>query len=145
MRTIRFYGSSDDLVQVRDTDSAGRVASDEFSPGDGNHGILKVAVPDGEGLYVVVQYLGHVSGTWTVGVAPLDGQHPMPGWPMVWRFGAEDHDSELAVAMQGLGPAPCAPYSAHLTIDVPDDAEVAVVRPVVLVPNLEDRASYNYS
>ena len=126
MHTLHFYGASDDLVYARGTNLHRKR---EITVDYDEHAAFRVASPDGQGLIVFVQYLGRISGTWTVGVAPLPGPQPLPEWPMQWRFGEANYEEHLESAMQGLAPAPCPPYSTQLELTVPDDAVVVVVRP----------------
>lgn len=46
---------------------------------------------------------------WSVGIAPIDDDDPMPSWPMRWRF-------------EG--------YTTVLEIDAPDEAVVTLVQPL---------------
>ena len=130
MKTYVFHGASDDLAYVKPTDpTAVRRESIEVALGLDDYAVFRVEAPSGEGLYVVSKYLSMVSGTWSVGVAPLDGQHPLPDWPMKWRFGADDYEKKLDLAMQALISTPCAPYSTELEITLPDDAVISVTHP----------------
>lgn len=129
MRTIRFFGYSDDLVEVRGTDPVGRGEPDEFYPGADDRAVLRIADGEGAGLYVVVQRLGRISGTWSVGIAPLSDHKPLPAWPMRWSFGADDYDAQFELSMQGLASTPCQFYSTQLEIDAPVDAVVRRVYP----------------
>ena len=130
MKTYVFHGYSDDLAYVKPTDpTAARKGSIEVALGLDDYAVFRIEAPSGEGLYVVSKYLSMVSGTWSVGVAPLDGQHPLPDWPMKWRFGADDYEKKLDLAMQALISTPCAPYSTELEITLPDDAVISVTHP----------------
>ena len=100
MRTLTFYGASDDLFEC--DDSAGR-DTNEVGAYD-RPGIYKIMDGDA-GLYVVGHYApGNVTGCWSVGVMPLDEDVPLPPWP-------------VAMALGGRG------YSAVLTLTVPDTAK----------------------
>lgn len=91
---IRISGYSDDLVEVDG------FISDEFSPPMGKVFEADLIAPGGDGVTVTAFYLK--SGTWTVGVAPLDEDRPIPDWPM------------------SIGRSPGCAYSSELTITVPD-------------------------
>ena len=78
---------------------------------------------------MVVQRLMWDFGTWSVGIAPLGNDKPMPGWPMRWSFGTDDYEAQLELAMQALVTAPCGHYSTQLEIDAPDNAVVSLVYP----------------
>ena len=45
---------------------------------------------------------------WSVGIAPIEDDEPLPPWPMEWTFEK---------------------YSAKLTIDLPDGFEITLVQP----------------
>lgn len=101
MRThLKFYGYSDDLVEVEGTFDG----CDEYNRID-RPGIFKIA-DETEGLLVIVEF-GY-SGTWMVGVAPVDEETPMPTtWNI--RIG-QDHD-----------------YSAMLVMSPPENAKLTVL------------------
>lgn len=108
MRTLNFYGYSDDLVEVDGTDrSMGE--PDEFDPYE-KPAAMTVIDDEGTGLVVVVHLVGQ-TGTWSVGIAPLDEGHPLPDWPMRWAIRSD-----------------CV-HSAELQIDAPDSARVAIIEP----------------
>ena len=111
MREIEFWGASDDLAEVRTSDTR---------PGEPDEvGIynttaeFKVATPDGIGLFVCVHFLRH--GCWSVGIGQLAWGEPLPDWPMTWdTYHYDDGD----------------PYTAKLKIEAPDDAAITLVYPL---------------
>ena len=126
MRTLTFYGYSDDLIYMK---GGNPDEPCEISCGRDENAVFQVAVPNGDGLFVVVQRLGRISGTWSVGIAPLDGESALPGWQTRWSFGGIDYDNRLELAMQGFVTTPAPRYSACLEIDAPDDAVASLERP----------------
>lgn len=100
MRTVKFYGESDDLFEI---DGAKRGEPDEISPG-----AVKVANDHG-GLIVVADYArGTTPGaSWVLGISLIDEDVPLPGWPMRWST----HKNG---------------YSPLLEIDVPDDVRISL-------------------
>jgi hypothetical protein len=98
MKTLSFYGSSDDLFEM---DSSNPRESDEFSPG-----YVTVSVVDDVGpigLRVHCEYVD--GGVWMLGVSQLEEDAALPDWNV--RFSTHSRG-----------------YSALLTMDVPDDAHV---------------------
>lgn len=97
MKTLRFYGYSDDNFAVE-----GDGLTDEISCYDS---AATWAVTCGnEGLIVFGMYApGSRAPTWVVGIAPLDEDEPLPDWPMRWLFSG---------------------YSAVLEIDAPSAVSV---------------------
>ena len=126
MRKITFYGSSDDLIYARDGDQTiAGVESLSFN----ENAVFKIEDANGDGFLVVAHYLISVSGTWSIGLAPLMPPKPLPSWPMEWRFGEEDYEAKLELAMEALAPTPVAPHSPVLEITIPDDAVVKIIHP----------------
>lgn len=101
MKELRFYGSSDDLIEV-EGDVPG---ADEYN---GEIALFGVA-----GLFVRVWY-GGFSGCWGIAVEQVDEDTPVLAENM-----------RLAVKMREVGPdAGRVGYSMLLTMDVPDDSRV---------------------
>lgn len=93
-RTLKFYGASDDLFEIEgyrgdEPDEIGRKAT------------VCVFDRQGNGLVVAASYVH--AGTWAIGIAPLNEDQPLPGWPMKWE-------------------AKVPGYTTVLTIEAPDDA-----------------------
>ena len=102
MRTLRFYGVSDDLVEI---EGGIQDEPDEIGSYDAE-AVLRVADKAGNGLHVHVNYAhGGPAGCWMVGISQLDEDVPLPAWPMRWGIG-------------GRG------YSVQLELDVPDRVRV---------------------
>jgi len=101
MKKLQFYGSSDDCFCVE----GGGHDNEIDNCADGS--TMAYTVKQGDaGLIVTAQYAPEaLPGVWTIGVAPLDEDVPIPDWPM--RFG---------LAERG--------YSSMLTIEVPEAVEV---------------------
>lgn len=100
-KKLKFYGASDDLFEIEGTSlgEPDEIGCYSRTP------IVKVC-NDLAGLQVIAHYVG----VWSIGIAPLDEDIPLPGWPMEWR-------------LSGLG------YSTELTLEVPDDVRVSEVEP----------------
>lgn len=104
--TLRFYGASDDLVEVEGD------VREEYNPGY-ETGRWEGVVTDASGhrLLVVVTYAQ--SGTWAVGIAPVEEGLALPeNW--TYDFALLDSD-----------------YSVTLTIDGPEAFIVEQVYPEV--------------
>lgn len=101
--TITIYGASDDLVEVAGCDGADEFSSDDWSAG--------LFAPDGSGMRVYCRYESH--GCWSAGVAQVDEEHPLPGWPVTIT---------QAPAMNPDNPG----YSALLTVDAPDGTSLVL-------------------
>lgn len=99
-RDVTFYGSSDDNFECdggKDADEIGSGCATFVIEAYGQQG-LQVT-----GLYASE---GHIeNAVWSVGIAPLDDDVPLPDWPM--KFSADG-------------------YTTRLTITIPDDAVVRV-------------------
>ena len=104
MRTIKIYGSSDDLFEIEGCLPG---EPDEFGIYD-KPGCVKIAFPgSGHGLLVFAQYAPlNVAGAWMVGISQVDEDRPLPGWPMRW-----------SVHERG--------YSVQLEIDVPEGVVIS--------------------
>ena len=103
MKTLTFYGHSDDVAVAGDDEYYGIPAAFKVSGGIDHSG-----PPREEGLIVGLSYaqLGNIRslpGTWLVGIMQLDEDVPLPPWPMRWK---------------GKG------YTVRLEIDVPDEVEI---------------------
>lgn len=99
MRTLKFYGASDDLFEIEGTT---REEPDEI--GCYGHGAtVRVSTPEKEGLFVTAEYALCGEATWMIGISILDEDVSLPNWPMRWS---------------------AAGYSTVLEIDVPDEARV---------------------
>jgi hypothetical protein len=107
MRTLKFYGASDDLFEIEGTAGA---EPDEIGCFDSIPAV-KITGEDC-GMIVVAAYAaldampGGMPGCWAIGICPLDEDVPLPGWDMRWRT-------------EG--------YSAVLEVDVPDGVVVSQV------------------
>lgn len=98
MRTLKFYGCSDDLIEIEGT------TGNEPDETTGDPGIFKVswtnAIGEAEGLYVQVQYSPENVGVcWMVGVMPLDEDIPFPDWKMDWRTYSNGYSTELELSV----------------------------------------------
>lgn len=100
MRTLKFYGVSDDLFEVEGSRSG---EPDEINAlGD----TVELTITRGtggntEGLIVFGSYLG--TGVWGVGVAPLDEGKPFPDWAKHFTLNDRGYSTEL----QMLAPDDC--------------------------------------
>lgn len=97
-KTVRFYGASDDLVEIEGIEGA-----DEFNVGDGR--IWQAGfVIESRPFKMLVSALYGPGGVWSFAPGMVDDGDPLPPWPM--RIG------------QCQDPL----YSTTLEIDVPADA-----------------------
>lgn len=99
-RTLRFYGHSDDLMEINGTliDEPSLVSVYETP------GTVRVA-NDEAGLFVTALYQPNLAcACWMIGIAPLDDNVPLPDWPMRWSAQR---------------------YTTVLEIDVPDDVRIS--------------------
>lgn len=101
-KIVSVYGASDDLIEWDGCDGA-----DEFNVYNPSFGeFLLESLAESEVMVVIVEYTD--LGSWSIALAPWmtdDGEGvPMPSWPMSWAQ-----------------PTGCPDYSAHLTIECPDD------------------------
>lgn len=101
-RVLKFYGASDDLFEIEGTTKG---EPEEIGCYD-RPGAVKVYDRQGNGLIVTGLYID--PGVWSIGIAPMEENQPLPGWP------------------HSYGPS-ARGYSALLTIDAPDDAIVVEV------------------
>lgn len=102
MRTLKFYGASDDLFEI---EGGRRGEPDEIDPSQ----CVKVTNDHG-GLVVSAHYAPGVAACWAIGVSQVDEDEPLPDWPMRFRTGE-----------------PASGYSVVLEIDVPDSVEMSIV------------------
>ena len=107
MKTLKFYGASDDLFEM-DGELQEEIGC--FRHGAAYH--LKAS--DGEmivyGLYAPKETKG---ASWVVGVSLVDEGIPLPPWPMRYETGPAN------------GYPDPQPYSPMLIIETPDDVSVS--------------------
>lgn len=108
MRTLMFYGVSDDLFECEGTHIE---EPDEIGCYD-RPAAVSITTPQEAGLIIIGYYDNHINACWSIGILPLDEDVPIPAWP-------------ISVKLGGRG------YSAALTIEVPDDAIVKQVLPAL--------------
>lgn len=90
-RTLKFYGASDDLFEVHDSTGKETDEYPAYKPAT-----VQVSTNGGSvGLYVTAHYAVAPCGCWTIGIAPIDEDQPLPGWPMRWR--AEGYSTVLEI------------------------------------------------
>lgn len=83
MRKLRIYGYSDDLVYVDyfEGPQMQEGEPDEINyPHGGDPALLKITHGHVEGLLVVANY--EKTSTWSVGIAQVAEQVPIPDWPV---------------------------------------------------------------
>lgn len=103
MKTLTFYGASDDLFEV---DSTVRADREEYSCYDTS---CTVKVVDGDfGLFVTGLYAPSGEGTWMIGISQLNEDIPLPPWPMRWTADG---------------------YSVRLVLEVSDSTTITRVMP----------------
>lgn len=105
MKTLKFYGASDDLFEVK---GSGKGEPYEIGCYDGTAAVSIIA-PDGSGLVVGGFYnmpkWPHKGACWAIAVSLLDEDKGLPAWPM--RFETNENG-----------------YSPMLIIDAPDGVSV---------------------
>lgn len=108
MKTLKFYGASDDLFECdgditeeQDDCAAGRVMA---------YRLHSAHAVNGGAMIVTAQYSAKPVdfGCWAIGVTLDNEDVPLPPWPMRWET------AERA-------------YSPMLVIEAPDDVDVAIV------------------
>lgn len=99
MRTLKFYGCSDDLFEIEGTKRG--------EPDEIGEGAVEVVYGDA-GVRVWAIYAHGETATWMIGIEPLDEDIPIPDWP-------------IRMSLGGRG------YSAEIAMDVPDGATVRQV------------------
>lgn len=106
MRTLRFYGSGDDLFCI---DGGVRGEPDEISPE------RCVAITSSEGGFIVnAVYSPGNNGCWAIGVSQLRENAPLPIWPIRFEMGKPSGKSPSA-------------YTVALVVETPDDASMLIV------------------
>ncbi len=107
-KILRFSGSSDDNFEIEGA------LRDEISKFD-HHG-LQFKLSSSEGQLLVVGIYGESApgAVWTVGIAPVEEDVPIPEWPV-----------KVRLAENG--------YSTELEIEVPDDTFVTGYADGVLI------------
>ncbi len=105
MKTLKFYGASDDLFEIEGTNKG---EPDEIGI-YGGAAAVSIVAPDGTGLVVGGFYdlpkWPHKGSCWTIAVSLLEEDKPLPAWPM--RFETNKNG-----------------YSPQLVIDAPDGSSV---------------------
>ncbi len=101
MQTAKFYGASDDLIEIE-----GVKGADEFGAYNSSSGNV-VNATFILGAIAVYAIYGE-GGTWAFAVGRIDEDVPLPNWPIRLRQGTEEEST----------------YSVVLEIDVPDDVAV---------------------
>lgn len=98
MATIEFSGHSDDIFgwQWIEDNGAG-YGGDEHD--DSARGSVRTYHVDASGERMAVTGVYGRGCMWSIGIAPIDDDEPLPNWPMTWSF---------------VG------YSARLRIELPD-------------------------
>lgn len=104
MKTIEFRGYSDDTFGWYPMGSE----ADGDDHDDCATFTVRTYVVEHESQRMAVTGVYGTGCMWSVGIAPMDDDEPLPDWPMRWRF---------------------TDYSAVLSLTVPDDATVTLVHP----------------
>ncbi len=106
MTTVKFEGYSDDTFGCYWKKADGR--SDDVDDDDcAQLTVRTMHVKAGDKRMAVTGVYGQEC-MWSVGIAPIEDDEPMPDWPMRWRF-------------EG--------YSTVLEIDLPDGFEITLAQP----------------
>jgi len=99
---IKFEGHSDDTFGAYW--KGGDVDHDDCANGT----VRTIVVKAGDQRMAVTGVYGQ-GCMWSVGIAPIEDDEPMPDWPMTWSFSG---------------------YSTVLEVEVPDGFEVTLVQPL---------------
>lgn len=100
---LKFYGHSDDLFEAE-------INGEPVAEIDCYRAVAAYKVADDSGALIVagIYSPGDMrTGTWLVGVAPLDEDVPLPSWPI--EVGSDR-------------------YTTTLTIEAPDTANILILR-----------------
>jgi len=108
---ITIYGASDDLVEVDGCKGADEFCTDNWS--------ADLVAPDDSQMSLWCWYT--LGGTWAVGIAQTDEDHPLPAWPITIT---------QAPAMNPDNPG----YSVLLHIDAPEDVRLTNIKPATEEP-----------
>ena len=93
-----FRGHSDDTFGWDCSDGRGDDHDDSA-----NHRVRTYVLGSLPGHRLAVTGVYGLGCMWAVGIAPLDDDEPLPGWPMTWSF--EDYSAVLRIeAPLGLTP-----------------------------------------
>lgn len=98
MRTLRFFGASDDCFEV---EGFRKGEPDEVNCWE-DVAIISVRAPSGEALIVTGEFDQANTGTWTIGITNYNEDTPIPAWPIRFENGR-------------------ASYSPVLVLEAPDD------------------------
>lgn len=118
MRELKFFGVSDDLLEIRGT------RDDEPSELCGWNKPIYVLLEGSEGK-VCITAMYHLDGgppCWSIGLTPAGEGEPIPGWYIKWDL--YNSDSYLYNSDSSLGPKPGCEYSPLMTMAVPEDVKV---------------------
>ena len=94
--TVRFSGYSDDTFGFSTSDR--RVEDHDDCA---KETVRTVLIQHATGALAVTGVYGH-SCLWSVGIAPIDDDDPLPEWPMTWRFEGYTTVLELVVPADAL-------------------------------------------
>lgn len=95
MKTLIFSGSSDDTFGHQSDDydncASGEPITFQIKRGEDE---------DFEGLFVIGQYgIKKLPGVWSIGIAPIDEDCPLPDWEMEWS--AQSYSTVLKIKVPG--------------------------------------------
>ena len=109
MRTIEFAGHSDDVFGWSEYDAhRKRLRGDEHDDcSNGKVRVFRVESPSTGAVLVSGAYHKCLTAVWTVGLAPVDEDVPLPEWATMPRFRTDG-------------------YTPVMTLTVPDDATVGL-------------------
>lgn len=97
-KLVGFHGASDDLVELLDGDGMSLEEADVLSQiGDKDYAIFEITPPEGEGLQVILSYIG--DGVWSAGIAQQAEDSPLPAWAGTARFTAEKYWTTLWIEL----------------------------------------------
>lgn len=93
MRTLKFYGASDDLFEIEGTT---KDEPDEI--GCFNSPVTVWVGNEDEGIFITGMYApNNSSSCWMIGISQMDEDMPLPDWEMSWGIGGRGYSVELTI------------------------------------------------
>jgi hypothetical protein len=105
LRTVSFWGSSDDLFIYEVREDGKLIEEDEIDERD----VIRIYDKQGNGLQVFARYGIGKGACWGVGFSQMDDDQPFPSWNITYKMANNA-------------------YSVYATVSIPDDAFIEIVR-----------------
>lgn len=124
MKTLQVYGASDDLIEF-----SGIEGADEFDICDHPNSPYVATFAVDKQLKIHVLY----DGRWSFAVGQYDKDIPLPNWPIristKYMYSNKHRRAMLDQFPEDKEVDRC--YSTLLEIDVPDDAKLKLIKPLI--------------